>query len=118
MKKIMLGCLLTFLFFGVSQITLNSQERRERPQFQREGGLFGEGFEIRQKMREIEKQTIENDPELKKLDEQIKSLQKQFTEKLQQKLKDNAEYQELKQKLERLQQQWRERRRERQQEED
>ncbi len=115
MKKLIFPVLLTILFLGTNQIKLNSQERQ--PQFQRERGErpAGEMIEIRNKMREIERNTIENDPELKKLDEQIKKLQKEFNEKLQQKLSTNTEYQELKQKMEQYQQQWRERVKERQQ---
>ncbi|MFN4227592.1 MAG: hypothetical protein ACK4F0_05580 [Candidatus Ratteibacteria bacterium] len=113
MKRLIVSVLIGCLFLGLTYV--NAQERRERPQIppqfqgERREGAFGEAFEIRKKMREIEIQTIQADPELKRLDEQIKQLQKQFEEKLQQKLSSNQEYQELKKKQEEMQKQWRER---------
>ncbi|MCM8833637.1 MAG: hypothetical protein NC816_06965 [Candidatus Omnitrophica bacterium] len=117
MKKLIVSILIGCLLVGLTYV--NAQERREKreglPQFQKEKreGVFGEGFEIKKKMREIEIQTIQSDPELKRLDEQIRQLQKQLDEKLQQKLSSNEEYQELKKKQEEMQKQWQERMRER-----
>lgn len=117
MKRLLIVLLVSSLFVCLSQTKVYSQERG-RPRIQREGaeGPFREGFEIRRKMQEIERQAIESDPELKKLQEQIDTLQKQLREKLQQKLSTNSEYQELKQKMEQMQQMWRERARQRQEE--
>ncbi|MCM8786018.1 MAG: hypothetical protein NC827_02360 [Candidatus Omnitrophica bacterium] len=117
MKRLIVSMLIGCLLLGLTYI--NAQERRERKegarfQVERKEGAFGEAFEIRRKMREIEIQTIQADPELKRLDEQIKQLQKQLEEKLQQKLSSNQEYQELKRKQEEMQKEWRERIKERQ----
>ncbi|MGC8977646.1 MAG: hypothetical protein ACP5OB_08545 [Candidatus Ratteibacteria bacterium] len=113
MRKLIFSILSICLFLGLSQIKLNAQERRKGPEIQElsKERPFGEGFEIRKKMMEIERNAIENDPELKSLDEQIKKLQKQLNEKLQGKLATNSEYQELKQKMEQMKQMWRERQR-------
>jgi siroheme synthase (precorrin-2 oxidase/ferrochelatase) len=58
-----------------------------------------EYLEIRKRMREIEKQTIENDPELKNLWDEIVSLKREMRKKLDEKLKDNEEYQNLRKRL-------------------
>ncbi|MCM8771931.1 MAG: hypothetical protein NC926_00465 [Candidatus Omnitrophica bacterium] len=58
-----------------------------------------EVMETRKKMREIERQTIENDPELKTDFEKLIELKRQMRLKLEEKLKDNIEYQNLKKKL-------------------
>ncbi|MGB9677240.1 MAG: hypothetical protein ACPLZ9_01345 [Candidatus Ratteibacteria bacterium] len=120
MKKIIIPLLLLIFTIGLTY-KVNSQERKalERgAQFQgeRKEGIMGEAVEIRRKMREIEIQTIQNDPELKKMQEQINSLQKQLEEKLQQKLSTNQEYQELKKKRDEMVKQWEERRREKKEE--
>ncbi len=63
------------------------------------------GENIREKMkriREIEKQTIENNTELKTLQQQIQDLQKQLRQKLDEKLQNDTEYQNLKTEM----QQW------------
>ena len=116
MKKLFMPLLVCLLFLGLTQVKLNAQQRGpgEKHEFQRGESPFGEGFEIRKKMMDIERQTIESDPELKNLDQQIKTLQKQLNEKLQQKLSTNSEYQELKKKMEEMQKMWRERMKERQ----
>lgn len=115
MKKAIALVILIILFLGLTQVNLISQNRPQSPAFQRGDRPVGEAMEIRSKMRQIEREAIQNDPELKKLDEQIKALQKKLEEKLQEKLSTNTEYQELKQKMEQQQQQWRERAKERQQ---
>ena len=111
MKKLFMSFLLCLLFLGLTQVGLNAQPREKCQRGERQ---FGEGFEIRKRIMEMERETIESDPELKNLDNQIKTLQKQLDEKLQQKLSTNSEYQELKQKLKQIQQQWRERLKQRQ----
>lgn len=57
-------------------------------------------LETKKRMKEIEKETIQNDPELKKDFEQLILLKKQMYEKLNEKLKDNEEYNEMKKRLE------------------
>ncbi|MCM8804112.1 MAG: hypothetical protein NC833_02525 [Candidatus Omnitrophica bacterium] len=120
MKKVIIPALMTFLFFGFSQIKLNGQEKKEKERIQRQTEYrpIQEGMEIRRRIIEIERQIIENDPELKILDEQIKKLQKQLNDKLQEKLSTNTEYQELKQKMEQIHQQWEERMKHRHQQEE
>lgn len=118
MKKLIFPVLIGLFLLGLTY-KVNSQERRGGPggagfQGERREGAMGEGMEIRRKMREIEIQTIQNDPELKKLQEQIQSLQKQLDDKLQQKLSTNQEYQDLKKKMDEMRKQWEERMRERQ----
>ncbi|MCX7917290.1 MAG: hypothetical protein N2589_04095 [bacterium] len=120
MKKIMLSVLLGTLLLGITY-SVYSQERRGPGGIpggqgftgERREGPFAEAGEIRRKMREIEIQTIQSDPELKKLQEQITSLQRQLEEKLQQKLSTNQEYQTLKKKMEDMRKEWEERRKER-----
>lgn len=60
MKRLLIVLLASSLFVSLSQTKVYSQERG-RPRIQREGGErpFGEGFEIRRKMQEIERQAIE-----------------------------------------------------------
>ena len=61
---------------------------------------------IRKKIRQIERETIKNDPELQQLQREIVELHKQMRAKLDEKLADNEEYQELKEKLEKMRQEW------------
>jgi len=71
-----------------------------------------EYLEIRKKMREIEKQTIENDPELKNLWDEIISLKREMRKKLDEKLKDNEEYQNLRKRLFEMWKEFKEKRKE------
>jgi len=64
---------------------------------------------IKRKMREIERETIKNDPELQELWKEIKELHKQMRAKLDEKLAENEEYQKLKEQLEKMRQEWKER---------
>ncbi len=64
---------------------------------------------IRKKMRQIERETIKNDPELQELWKEIMDLHKQMRAKLDEKLADNEEYQELKEKLKKMRQEWKKR---------
>jgi len=71
-----------------------------------------EYLEIRKRMREIEKQTIENDPELKNLWDEIVSLKREMRKKLDEKLKDNEEYQNLSKRLFEMWKEFKEKRKE------
>lgn len=118
MKKFLPILSIISILFLCFAVPLKSQERRDRPGIQpgeRREVQLREAFETRRRMEEIRRQTIQNDPELKNLQEQINSLQKQLNEKLEQKLQNNKEYQDLKQKLDEMEKQWRERVRERMQ---
>lgn len=67
-----------------------------------------EVVEIRRRMREIERNAIENDEELKSLHQQIMELRRQLYQKLNEKLIDNSEYQELKRKMQEILKEWKE----------
>lgn len=121
MKKSIITIYLIILIFGTFQIKLKAQERKfENPpkfvvkekeiKFLKE--TLKDAIETRKKMREIERQTIENDQELKVLAEEIISLKKQMREKLNEKLKDNEEYQNLRKKLQEIWNEWKEKRKE------
>ena len=69
-----------------------------------------EVVEIRKQMRRIEFETIQNNEELKKIADQIKTLREELREKLEEALADNVEYQELKEKLKRIKEEWRKKR--------
>lgn len=69
-----------------------------------------EALKIGQGMREIERNAIKNDPELKALSEEMKSLNMKMREKLNSKLSDNPEYMELKRKNEEMKKEWKNRR--------
>jgi hypothetical protein len=117
MKKLITTLLISVFVLGITY-KATPQERKfgqgkEQFQGERREGPFGEAMEIRKKMKEIELQTIQNDPELMKLQEQIRTLQKQLDEKLQQKLSGNQEYQELKKKMGEMAKEWQERVKER-----
>lgn len=84
-------------------LTLTGEETRQPYQAREK---LRETLEIRQQMRQIEKATIESDPELKVMAEQLKTLHMQMKEKLDKKLSTNTEYQELKKKDENLRTEW------------
>jgi len=102
-KLISLTALLTlFTFTGLLELKLYAQEKEpakspkigfDIPVEERFPAVktLKEVMEIRKKMKEIERQTIENDPELKASFEQIMNLKNQLREKLNEKLKDNEE---------------------------
>lgn len=106
MKRIILPILL----LGVISLYAVQDTPQQGPQF---SDKMREAREIKQKMIMIEREVIQGDPELKKLHEQIKALQNQLKEKLQQKLANDPEYQELKKKMEEIHQHYKERIKER-----
>jgi hypothetical protein len=59
-------------------------------------GRVKEAFGVWNRMMEIERKTISQDPELTQMHEQMKALHEQFRTKLDGKLKDDKEYQDLK----------------------
>ncbi|HOJ30905.1 MAG TPA: hypothetical protein PK165_02800 [bacterium] len=65
-------------------------------------GKVKELLEIQKKMFDIERTVIQQDQELKQLAEQIKVLQTQLRNRIEEKLKDNMDYQTLKQRREQI----------------
>ncbi|MCM8818569.1 MAG: hypothetical protein NC915_03725, partial [Candidatus Omnitrophica bacterium] len=112
MKKLSTIFISTLLFLGLISLDLNAQGKKSPPDPSKISidipvqekfpaiEKLKEVLEIRKRMKEIEKQTIENDPELKKDFEQLLFLKKQMYDKLNEKLKDDEEYQEMKKRLE------------------
>jgi predicted nuclease with TOPRIM domain len=107
MKKLIILVVISLLLSG----WLFSQEKRDLPhkfippglekkKFQENTHPFKENLkdilETKKRLKEIERETIENDPELKKISEEIKILKKELREKLNEKLKNDQEYQNLK----------------------
>lgn len=71
---------------------------------------FVEVVKLANRIRDIEKKATDEDPELKKLWEDVMALHEQYQKKLKAKLADNTEYQELSTRLDELRKQYRERR--------
>jgi chromosome segregation ATPase len=94
------------LIFISSTISLFAQE----PQVQKQ---LKETLKMRQQMREIEKNIIENDSELKAIAEELKNTSTRLRERLNAKLAGHTEYQELKKKTEKMKEDWRKERPER-----
>ncbi|MGB9642010.1 MAG: hypothetical protein ACP5JO_07205 [Candidatus Ratteibacteria bacterium] len=65
-------------------------------------GRLKEFLEIQKKMFDIERTVIQQDQELKQLAEQIKSLQAELRNRIEEKLKDNQDYQALKQRRDQI----------------
>jgi len=105
MKKILivLGLIVGFSTFILAETGLPTQPPVEGKGY---GIKMKEVMEIRKQMREIETKAIEEDPELKKIQEEIKSLHQQLQEKVNAKLSNNQEYQQLKEKLESIKKEW------------
>ncbi|MCM8804113.1 MAG: hypothetical protein NC833_02530 [Candidatus Omnitrophica bacterium] len=116
MKKSIITIYSIILIFGTFQIKLIAQEEKFKNlpnkdiKFSR--AILKDAMETRKRMKEIEGQTIENDPELKLLAEEIISLRKKMREKINEKLKDNEEYQNLKKKLKEIWSEWNKKRKE------
>ena len=109
MKKIIFRIFLTTLLFSGIQLYAKEKklinpvefnfEKREKENLR---NIFKDVIETRKRMKEIERETIKNDPELKALAEEIITLRKKMREKLNEKLKDDQEYQNLKKKMEEI----------------
>jgi hypothetical protein len=68
-----------------------------------------ETLQIRQQMRKIEKEVIDNDAELQGIVKQIQGLSKQLRERLANKLVNDTEYQGLKNQLGTMSEEWKKR---------
>ncbi|NLG12098.1 MAG: hypothetical protein GX554_03595 [Elusimicrobia bacterium] len=88
---------LTFLSYG--------QESAPKKRVQEQ---LRNAIELRQEMRAIEKQTIENDPELQGIMNTIREQNLLLQKKLGTTLTNNAEYQALKAQLEVMEKEWKE----------
>jgi len=104
MKKttIMLAGLVILL--GISGTLLAQPlQQKERPREKLSNAL-----QIRQEMREIEKNVIDNDSELQSIVENIKAQHQKLRERLDSKLSNNTEYQKLKKQLDEMREEWKE----------
>ncbi|GEM_PF-2115139 len=111
MKKLTILTMLILTTLIFTERKLNAQEKTSPSKFQKPSldipfeektlaiKKLKEILETKKRMREIEKEAIENDAELRKYFEQIITLRKELREKLDEKLKDNQEYQKLKERL-------------------
>jgi len=107
MKKLLIVLAgITFLFAFPSYIKAEEgpenaprKENVGRPAGPMPQEQLKEALDIRFKMRKIEEETIKNDQELQKLQDQIMEMQKQLREKIDEKLANNSEYQNLKKQL-------------------
>ena len=101
MKKNMI-ILTGILIISLTGLTYGQQNQNK----QKPGEKLRKAMEIRQEMREIERQAIENDAELQGIMDKIKELHQQLREKLDAKLANNTEYQQLKKQLEEMRADW------------
>ena len=95
-----------FLFLGIAAMPLHAEtpagnavnpEMREKA-----AGKLHEAMEVRKQMRVIEQQAIQNDPELKKQEEELQEKFKSFHQQVEVKLVTHQEYQDLKTKMEKM----------------
>ncbi|HOL21392.1 MAG TPA: hypothetical protein PLQ41_00860 [bacterium] len=101
MKKSMI-ILTGALIMSLTGLTY-AQQTQNRPKVRER---LRNAMEIRQEMREIERQAIENDAELQGIMNKIRELHQQLREKLDAKLANNSEYQQLKKQLEEMREEW------------
>ncbi|HNS31931.1 MAG TPA: hypothetical protein PKN36_03035 [bacterium] len=94
---------LAVMIFMGSVFMLAAEEAQQNPQARER---LRETLQIRQQMREIEKDAVQNDAELKSLQEELRTLSMKMREKLNTKLSGNVEYQELKKKNDEITAEW------------
>jgi len=105
LNKRIAGLVMVLLVSTAFMLTGEEAEQKARPQ-QR----LRENLQLRQEMRKIEREAIENDAELQAISQELKSLHQKLREKLDAKLEGNTEYQELKEQEEAMRAEWKKRR--------
>ncbi|MCM8786017.1 MAG: hypothetical protein NC827_02355 [Candidatus Omnitrophica bacterium] len=108
MKKIIMALVLINLIC-LTNLKAQNQKTDLLPQREKIEKLMKENSILREKLKdilhtqkrikEIEREEIEKDPELKNLHIQIMNLRMQLIQKIQEKLKDDQEYQRLKERM-------------------
>lgn len=112
MKKILIAILAIGVLAAVgycrdASVLRTNEPVQGRPKnfFQEKQDLAGtvkETIDINNKIWEIQRKVIQQDPELKQLAEQIRALQEQLRTKLEERLTNNEEYQSLKKRREQI----------------
>jgi len=105
MRKTALMIIGLVILLGINGTSL-AQETGEQA---RPRERLRETLQIRQQMRKIEKEVIDNDAELQGIVKQIQGLSKQLRERLANKLVNDTEYQGLKSQLGTMSEEWKKR---------
>jgi predicted RNase H-like nuclease (RuvC/YqgF family) len=101
MKFILLPAVLLLLGTAAIPLYADPSPEMEKSRIQAAGQLR-EAMTIRRQMRTIEEQTVKNDPELKKISDDLQEQFKAFRKQVEIKLQANSEYQDLKTKIEKM----------------
>jgi len=101
MKVILLPAVLLFLGTAAIPLYADPSPEIEKSRIQVAGQLR-EAMTIRRQMRTIEEQTVKNDPELKKISDDLQEQFKAFRKQVDIKLQANSEYQDLKTSIEKM----------------